>query len=71
MKIRFLNGEDGEFDYSQVDHNVEYDSLKVRAQDEEDDYFDDEHSETCSDYQKDDDENIIDYEDESFVTDAK
>ncbi|EDV19504.1 Coiled-coil domain-containing protein 97 [Trichoplax sp. H2] len=70
MKTRFLNGEDTEFDYGKIDYDVEYDSLKVRTQDEEDRYFDGEDSETCSDYQNENDDNVIDYDDERFVTDT-
>lgn len=47
MKQRFLEGEDKDFDYSEVDTNEEYDNLKILSQDEEDKYFDDEEPETC------------------------
>jgi len=42
MQLRFLNGEEREFDYSQVDSNVEYDSIEQRCIDEEEKYFDSE-----------------------------
>jgi len=42
MQLRFLNGEEREFDYSKVDSNVEYDSIEQRCIDEEEKYFDSE-----------------------------
>lgn len=40
MQEKFLKGADKDFDYSQVDNNVEYDSLDIRGRDEEENYFD-------------------------------
>ncbi|XP_038044089.1 coiled-coil domain-containing protein 97-like [Patiria miniata] len=48
MHQRFLSGQETDFDYSAVDSNVEYDSLVLRAQDEEEHYFDQEAAETWS-----------------------
>lgn len=42
MQEKFLKGSDKDFDYSQVDDNVEYDSLDIRGRDEEESYFDEE-----------------------------
>ena len=42
MQLRFLSGEEREFDYSKVDNNVEYDSIEQRRIDEEEKYFDSE-----------------------------
>lgn len=42
MQLKFLNGEEREFDYSKVDNNVEYDSIEQRGIDEEEKYFDSE-----------------------------
>lgn len=42
MQLKFLNGEEREFDYSKVDNNVEYDSIEQRCIDEEEKYFDSE-----------------------------
>ena len=42
MQLRFLNGEERDFDYSAVDTNEKYDSIEQRQRDEEDDYFDQE-----------------------------
>ena len=42
MQLRFLSGEEREFDYSKVDNNVEYDSIEQRSIDEEEKYFDSE-----------------------------
>ena len=46
MQLRFLNGEEREFDYSKVDNNVEYDSIEQRCIDEEEKYFDSEEPST-------------------------
>ncbi|XP_033640669.1 coiled-coil domain-containing protein 97-like [Asterias rubens] len=40
MHLRFLSGQEKDFDYSTVDGNAEYDSLVLRTQDEEEQYFD-------------------------------
>lgn len=40
MQLRFLSGEERDFDYSMVDSNEQYDSIETRQRDEEDDYFD-------------------------------
>ena len=40
MQLKFLSGEEKEFDYSKVDSNEQYDSMETRQRDEEDDYFD-------------------------------
>lgn len=42
MQLKFLNGEEKEFDYSKVDNNVEYDSIEQRGIDEQEKYFDSE-----------------------------
>ena len=42
MQLRFLTGEEKDFDYSKVDSNEQYDSIDARQRDEEDDYFDNE-----------------------------
>ena len=48
MQERFMEGEDKDFfDYSTVDSNEEFDDLKVRAQDEEEAYFDQEEPSDC------------------------
>ncbi|XP_067170550.1 coiled-coil domain-containing protein 97 isoform X2 [Apteryx mantelli] len=40
MHQRFLDGEDGDFDYSQVDDNPELDNLDIVSRDAEERYFD-------------------------------
>ena len=40
MQDKFIRGEEQEFDYSTVDANTEYDDLKIRERDEEEQYFD-------------------------------
>ena len=40
MQLRFLTGEEKDFDYSKVDSDEQYDSIDARQRDEEDDYFD-------------------------------
>ena len=47
MQLRFLNGEERDFDYSKVDSNEKYDSIDARQRDEEDDYFDTEEPSWC------------------------
>ena len=47
MQLRFLNGEERDFDYSKVDSNEKYDSIDARQRDEEDDYFDTEEPSQC------------------------
>ncbi|XP_072919941.1 coiled-coil domain-containing protein 97 isoform X3 [Hemitrygon akajei] len=42
MHQRFLDGEDGDFDYSAVDDNPDFDNLDIVNRDEEERYFDDE-----------------------------
>ena len=42
MQLKFLNGDEKEFDYSKVDNNVDYDSIEQRGIDEEEKYFDSE-----------------------------
>ncbi|NXK14997.1 CCD97 protein, partial [Herpetotheres cachinnans] len=42
MYQRFLDGEDGDFDYSQVDENPDLDNLDIVSQDAEERYFDEE-----------------------------
>ena len=42
MQDKFIRGEEQEFDYSTVDANTEYDDLKIRERDEEEQYFDSE-----------------------------
>lgn len=42
MYSNFLDGKDKNFDYSSVDYNSEYDNVDIRAQDEEEKYFDSE-----------------------------
>lgn len=46
MHDKFLNGDDKEhFNYEDVDFNSEYDDKKVKGQDEEDEWFDEEDEE--------------------------
>uniref|UniRef100_A0A182NUC7 DUF2052 domain-containing protein n=1 Tax=Anopheles dirus TaxID=7168 RepID=A0A182NUC7_9DIPT len=40
MHARFIDGEEGEFDYTQVDDSLEYDDLKIVERDEQERYFD-------------------------------
>lgn len=40
MQAKFLTGKDTDFDYSKVDMSDEYDDLKLRERDEEEEYFD-------------------------------
>ena len=47
MQLRFLSGEEKDFDYSKVDSNEKYDSIDMRQRDEEDDYFDTEEPSRC------------------------
>ena len=42
MQLKFLRGDEKEFDYSKIDNNVEYDSIEQRGIDEEEKYFDSE-----------------------------
>ena len=49
MQLRFMSGQDEDFDYTQVDTNEKYDSLDQRRQDDEDAYFDNEEPEWCGD----------------------
>ncbi|KAM6038243.1 coiled-coil domain-containing protein 97 [Chlamydotis macqueenii] len=42
MFQRFLDGEDGDFDYSQVDENPDLDNLDIVSRDAEERYFDEE-----------------------------
>merc|ERR1711860_90254 len=41
MQERFMAGADGDFDYSAVDSNADYDALDILAHDAEERYFDD------------------------------
>ncbi|KAG6926291.1 coiled-coil domain containing 97, partial [Chelydra serpentina] len=45
MHQRFLDGKDGDFDYSEVDENPEFDNLDIVSRDEEERYFDGEEEE--------------------------
>ncbi|XP_040832206.1 coiled-coil domain-containing protein 97 [Ochotona curzoniae] len=45
MHQRFLDGKDGDFDYSTVDDNPDLDNLDIVARDEEERYFDEEEPE--------------------------
>uniref|UniRef100_A0A8D2L954 Coiled-coil domain containing 97 n=1 Tax=Varanus komodoensis TaxID=61221 RepID=A0A8D2L954_VARKO len=45
MYQRFLNGKDGDFDYSEVDENPDFDNLDIISRDEEERYFDGEEPE--------------------------
>ncbi|XP_004620829.2 coiled-coil domain-containing protein 97 [Sorex araneus] len=45
MHQRFLDGKDGDFDYSTVDNNPDFDNLDIVARDEEERYFDEEEPE--------------------------
>ncbi|KAM6225350.1 coiled-coil domain-containing protein 97 [Rhynchocyon petersi] len=45
MHQRFLDGKDGDFDYSKVDDNPDFDNLDIVARDEEERYFDEEEPE--------------------------
>ena len=42
MTLRFLKGEDGEFDYEEVDNNEAYDDHRTIERDEEERWFDEE-----------------------------
>lgn len=42
MELRFLRGDDADFDYKIVDENEEYDDLTGQERDEQDRYFEDE-----------------------------
>jgi hypothetical protein len=42
VHVSFINGEDGEFDYTTVDGNPEYDDMDIINIDHEDNYFDSE-----------------------------
>lgn len=42
MEMRFLRGDDHDFDYSTVDDNEEFDDRAQEERDREDAYFDDE-----------------------------
>lgn len=54
MKQRFLRGEDSDFDYQTVDDCVEYDSLDIRTQDEEEKYFDADDAQSMNSHNSDD-----------------
>lgn len=41
MYVKFMNGEDNDFDYGTVDNNAEYDDLDMENQDKQDKYFED------------------------------
>ena len=43
---RFVAGLDKHFDYTEIDHNTNYDDIKTLDQDKADEYFDDEEPET-------------------------
>lgn len=45
MHQRFLDGKDGDFDYSTVDDNPDFDNLDIVTRDEEERYFDEEEPE--------------------------
>ncbi|XP_008046167.1 coiled-coil domain-containing protein 97 [Carlito syrichta] len=45
MHQRFLDGKDGDFDYSMVDDNPDFDNLDIVTRDEEERYFDEEEPE--------------------------
>ena len=47
MQLRFLSGEERDFDYSKVDLNEQYDSIDTRQRDGEDGYFDAEEPSQC------------------------
>ncbi|XP_051499878.1 coiled-coil domain-containing protein 97 [Apus apus] len=47
MYQRFLDGEDGDFDYSQVDENPDLDNLDIVSRDAEERYFDEEEPSTA------------------------
>lgn len=40
MQERFMSGQDEQFDYSEVDNNIDYDDLEILQNDEEEKYFD-------------------------------
>ncbi|KAJ6638127.1 Coiled-coil domain-containing protein 97 [Pseudolycoriella hygida] len=40
MHSKFLSGEDTEFNYADVDDNMDYDDIELQSQDQEDKYFD-------------------------------
>ncbi|KAG7213690.1 hypothetical protein KM043_002933 [Ampulex compressa] len=52
MYQNFLDGKDLDFDYSKVDENEAYDNVDLRAQDEEEKYFDSESPETLAPQEK-------------------
>lgn len=56
MKAKFLNGEDKEFDYNEVDNNAELDDLQQLNQDKEDEYFGESSEEDCIERMDDDDD---------------
>ena len=47
MQANFLDGKDEDIDYSKIDSDEQYDSLDLKGQDEEDDYFDKEEPSWC------------------------
>ena len=54
MQLKFLSGEEKDFDYSKVDSNEKYDSIDARQRDEEDDYFDTEEPSRCEEFHSND-----------------
>ncbi|XP_055853792.1 coiled-coil domain-containing protein 97 [Episyrphus balteatus] len=58
MKAKFLNGEDKEFNYDEVDDNAELDDLNQLNQDKEDEYFgESSEDENCIERMDDEDDN--------------
>lgn len=48
MHSKFLSGEDADFNYADVDDNLDYDNIELQSQDQEDKYFDaDDDSTSC------------------------
>lgn len=69
MRQRFLEGRDGDFDYSKVDTSDEYDNLEILGQDEEDKYFDDEEPEMMSKSDTKEENMLTDSEEEDYLSD--
>lgn len=69
MRLRFLEGQDEDFDYSEVDTNDEYDNLEILGQDEEDKYFDDEEPQMMSSSDSRQENMLTDSEEEDYLSD--
>lgn len=60
MHSKFLSGEDAEFNYADVDDNLDYDHIELQSQDQEDKYFDDADEDSCTSIVQTNDEQKID-----------